>query len=70
MGSFCRPAKMMYHVERIHLRGRAPHAKRECYHPVCRSQRLVLEHVGHFKGHVEEVHGVKLRELRFVRVLR
>jgi len=67
MGSFCRPAKMMDHVERIHLKGRDPHAKIECYHPVCKSQGLVLEHVEHFKGHVQTVHGVKLREPRFVR---
>ncbi|KAH7418882.1 FluG domain-containing protein, partial [Cadophora sp. MPI-SDFR-AT-0126] len=67
MGSFCRPAKMMDHVERIHLKGRDPHAQIECYHPVCKSQGLVLEHVEHLKGHVETVHGVKLREPRFVR---
>ena len=67
IGSFCRPAKMMDHVERIHLEGRDPHAKIKCYHPACKSQGLVLEHVEHFKGHVEEVHGVKLREPRFVR---
>ncbi|KAH6704125.1 hypothetical protein BKA61DRAFT_739939 [Leptodontidium sp. MPI-SDFR-AT-0119] len=64
IGSFCRPAKMMDHVERIHLKGRDPHAKIECYHPVCKSQGLVLEHLEHFKGHVETVHGIKLRELR------
>ncbi|KAH7379085.1 hypothetical protein BKA64DRAFT_564631, partial [Cadophora sp. MPI-SDFR-AT-0126] len=67
MGSFCRPANMMDHVERIHLKGRDPHAQIECYHPVCKSQRLVLQHLEHFKGHVETVHGVKLREPRFVR---
>ncbi|KAH6700012.1 hypothetical protein BKA61DRAFT_450455, partial [Leptodontidium sp. MPI-SDFR-AT-0119] len=61
MGSFCRPANMMDHVERIHLKGRDPHAQIECYHPVCKSQRLVLQHLEHFKGHVETVHGVKLR---------
>ncbi|KAH9206317.1 hypothetical protein DL95DRAFT_429610 [Leptodontidium sp. 2 PMI_412] len=54
MGSFCRPAKMIDHVERIHLKGRDSHAKIECYHP-------------HFKGHVKIVHSVKLREPRFVR---
>ena len=37
MGSFCRPAKMMDHVERIHLKGRDLHAKIECYHPLCKS---------------------------------
>ncbi|KAH7364024.1 hypothetical protein BKA65DRAFT_572127 [Rhexocercosporidium sp. MPI-PUGE-AT-0058] len=40
IGSFCRPAKMMDHVERIHLEGRDPHAKIECYHPACKSQGL------------------------------
>lgn len=67
MGSFCPPVKMMDHVERIHIGGRDPHAKIECYHPACKSQGLILQHVEHFKGHVEKVHGVKLREPRFVR---
>ena len=69
MGSFCCSAKMMDYVERIYLylKGRGPHAKIECYHPVCKSQGLVLEHLEHFKGHVETVHGIKLRDLRFVR---
>ena len=66
MGSFCRPAKMMDHVERSHLKGRDPHAKIECYHPACKSQELVLEHVEHFKGHVQTVHGIRLRQPRFV----
>ncbi|XMA20273.1 hypothetical protein WAI453_013064 [Rhynchosporium graminicola] len=66
IGSFCRPTKMIDHVERIHLKGRDPRAKIECFHPACKSQGLVLEHVEHFKGHVEKVHGVKLREPRFV----
>ena len=55
------------HIIRSYLKGRDPHAKIECYHPACKSQELVLEHVEHFKGHVEIVHGVKLREPRFVR---
>ncbi|KAH9204579.1 hypothetical protein DL95DRAFT_319174, partial [Leptodontidium sp. 2 PMI_412] len=65
IGSFCRLAKIIDHVKRIHLKGRDLHAKIECYH-----LGLVLEHVKYFKGHVEEVHGIKLRELRFVRLLK
>ena len=66
MGSFCRPAKMMDHVERTHLKGKDPEARIECYHPTCKSQGLVLEHLQHFKNHVQTVHGVTLREPRFV----
>lgn len=60
--SFCRPAKMMDHVERNHLKGRDPEARIECHHPTCRSQGLVLKHLQHFKNHVESVHGIKLRK--------
>jgi hypothetical protein len=62
MGEFCRPAKMMDHVESIHLKGRDPKAKIECCHPTCRSQGLVLEHLQHFKNHVEFVQKITLRE--------
>jgi hypothetical protein len=67
MGSFCRPSKMMDHVERNHLKGKDLEARIECCHPTCKSQGLVLEHVQHFKSHVQTVHGVTLREPRFVR---
>ncbi|KAG9230110.1 hypothetical protein BJ875DRAFT_385852, partial [Amylocarpus encephaloides] len=65
IGSFYRPTKMIDHVKRIHLKRRDLHAKIECYH-----LGLVLEHVKYFKGHVKEVHGIKLRELRFIRPLK
>jgi hypothetical protein len=61
MGSFCRPAKMMDHVERIHLKGQDPEARIECCHPTCKSQGLVLKHLQHFKNHVQSVHGISLR---------
>jgi Protein of unknown function (DUF3435) len=62
MGSFCRVSKMRDHVERIHLKGVDPEKTFSCYHPVCKSQGLVLEHLQHFKNHVQKVHEVSLRE--------
>ncbi|TVY14767.1 hypothetical protein LARI1_G008250 [Lachnellula arida] len=70
IGSFCRPAKMMDHVERVHLKGKDPDARIECCHPICKSQGLILEHLQHFKSHVQTVHGITLREPRFVRLTR
>ncbi|TVY12529.1 hypothetical protein LARI1_G009432 [Lachnellula arida] len=70
IGSFCRPAKMMDHVERVHLKGKDPDARIECCHPTCKSEGLILEHLEHFKGHVQTVHGITLREPRFVRLTR
>jgi hypothetical protein len=61
VGSFCRPAKMMDHVERIHLKGHDPKARIECCHTTCKSQGLVLKHLAHFKNHVQSVHGISLR---------
>jgi hypothetical protein len=66
-GSFCRLAKMMDHVERIHLKGKDPEARMEYCHPTCKSQGLVLKHLNYFKNHVQTVHGITLREPRFVR---
>jgi hypothetical protein len=62
IGSFCRPAKMMDHVERIHLRGKDPEARTECCHPTCKSQGLILKHLQHFKNHVLSVHGISLQK--------
>ena len=67
MGSYCRPAKMMDHVESKHLKEKDPQAKIECCHPTCKSQGLVLKHLQDFKRHVQKVHGITLREQRFVR---
>lgn len=61
IGSFCRPAKMMDHVERVHLKDQDPEARIECRPPICKSQGLVLEHLQHFKSHVQSVHGIRLR---------
>ncbi|KAF7912284.1 uncharacterized protein EAF01_001305 [Botrytis porri] len=61
VGSFCRPAKMMDHVERVHLKGQDPGARMKCYHPICKSQGLVLKHLERFKSHVQSVHGITLR---------
>ena len=65
--SFYRLAKIIDHVEWIHFKGKDPEAKIEYYHPIYKSQGLVLEHVQHFKSHIQTVHGITLREPRFVR---
>ncbi|PVH70111.1 hypothetical protein DL98DRAFT_437647, partial [Cadophora sp. DSE1049] len=70
MGFFYRLAKIIDYVERIHFKGRDLHAKIECFHLVCKSQGLVLEHLEHFKGYVQTVHGIKLREPRYVRLIK
>jgi hypothetical protein len=54
---------MMDHVERKHLKGKDPDARIECCHPTCKSQGLILEHLQHFKNHVQAVHGIALRGL-------
>ncbi|KAH9204360.1 hypothetical protein DL95DRAFT_319608, partial [Leptodontidium sp. 2 PMI_412] len=66
-GGYYRLSTMMDHVERDHFQGKDPQAKIECCHLTCKSQGLILEHLEHFKGHVQIVHGIKLREPRFVR---
>jgi hypothetical protein len=67
--TFSRPAKMMDHVE-AHLRREQAETgskKVKCRHPVCEVAGLILKHVMDFKNHVESVHGVRLREQRYVR---
>ncbi|OBT53129.1 hypothetical protein VE04_05757 [Pseudogymnoascus sp. 24MN13] len=61
-GEFCRPATMMNHVERIHFKGLNPKAKIECHYPRCKSLGVVLEHLQHFKSHIQLVHNITLRE--------
>lgn len=63
--TFSRPAKMMDHVE-SHLR-RELGPTVACRHPVCEAARLVLETVNQFKYHVQVVHGITLRDPRYVR---
>ena len=61
ISTFCRPSKMMDHVERIHLRGVSTDQTIPCPHPVCKSCGLVLNNLMHFKNHVQTVHGISLR---------
>jgi hypothetical protein len=63
--TFSRPAKMMDHVE-SHLR-KEPGPTIACRHPVCKAAGLVLKTVNEFKYHVQVVHGITLREPRYVR---
>ena len=67
--TFCWPAKMMDHVKAHLCRERAETRSEQvrCRHPVYEAAGLVLKHVNHFKNHVETVHGVTLREQRYVR---
>ncbi len=48
-----RPAKMMDHVDKEHLRTRATSATIDCPHPVCKEGSVVLHGLQHFKSHVE-----------------
>lgn len=59
--SYCRPSKMMDHVERSHLREIRPSQPIPCRHPTCKSKGLLLENTMHFKNHVQAVHGISLR---------
>jgi hypothetical protein len=63
--TFSRPAKMMDHVE-SHLR-LEPADRIGCRHPVCQAAGLVLGNIHQFKGHVQTVHGITLRDPWFVR---
>jgi hypothetical protein len=64
MRTFSKPDKMMDHVER-HLQKKAAGAF-ECCHPVCRAEELLLNNVIHFKNHVEMVHGIRLRDPKYI----
>jgi Protein of unknown function (DUF3435) len=67
--SFCRPAKIMDHVKRIHFKGKDPNARIECYYLTCKSQKLVLQYLDDFKGYVQTVHSITLREPKFMRLI-
>jgi hypothetical protein len=64
--SFRRVSHMMDHVENVHLKYLAADENFICHHPVCKSEDVVLNDVNHFKNHVQVVHGITLREPRFV----
>jgi hypothetical protein len=67
--TFCRPAKIMDHVEahlhRERAETRSKHVR--CRHPVYKGTGLVLEGIHEFKNHVREVHGINLRNPWYVR---
>ena len=60
---FCwsRPAKMMDHTENEHFNRFTPDSDIPCPHPRCRTEKLVLDGVLHFKSHALGVHKIKLR---------
>jgi hypothetical protein len=61
MFCWCRPAKMMDHVEKVHLDSLKPESEVPCPHPGCRSKEVVLHGVSHLKRHALEVHRITLR---------
>jgi hypothetical protein len=64
--SFRRVSHIMDYVESVHLKYLAADEKFICYHPVCKSEGVVLNDINHFKNHVARVHGITLREPRYV----
>lgn len=61
MFCYSRPAKMMDHIENVHLDQFQPGAKIPCPHPACREDQVVLDGVQHFKAHAMTHHKIKLR---------
>ena len=59
---YARPAKMMDHVEKDHLRETNGSSAITCPHPTCRSDGIVLQGVLYLKNHVQRVHGVIMRD--------
>jgi hypothetical protein len=64
MHTFWKPNKIMDHVDR-HLQKKVAGAF-ECCHLVCRAEEVLLNNVVHFKNHVEMVHGIRLRDLKYI----
>lgn len=62
--TYSTPNKMMNHVE-SHLESVPTGQRISCRHPICQSEGLVLQHVNHFKSHVQKVHGITLRETKY-----
>ncbi|KAH6717379.1 FluG domain-containing protein [Leptodontidium sp. MPI-SDFR-AT-0119] len=56
--TFNRVSHMWDHVENVHLSKVPAEQRIICYHPVCKAQGLVLDHVMHFKNHVARVHKI------------
>jgi hypothetical protein len=62
MRSFKRVSHMMDHVENVHLRHERDKGRFVCRHPQCALFGDFLTSFDAFKKHVQQVHGVKLRE--------
>ena len=45
---------------------RITHMRAICKHPVCKYKSLVPSNMEHFKNYVQTVHGIRLREPRFI----
>jgi hypothetical protein len=58
--TYTTPHKMMNHID-SHLKEVPKSQRISCTHPVCQSEGLVLQHLQHFKNHVQTVHGISLR---------
>lgn len=58
---YCRPNKMMEHVQEAHLRKYASNDEINCEHPTCKANSLTLPSVMAFKRHTAKVHQINLR---------
>lgn len=58
---YCRPAVMYDHFDREHANELKTAKHISCNHPKCKEESLRFRNLGHFKNHVEKVHGVVLR---------
>ena len=58
---FSRVSHMMTHVENVHLKHKQQKGQFLCRHPLCKHLGNFLTSLDHFKNHVQQVHGVKLR---------
>jgi hypothetical protein len=61
MFCWCRPAKMMDHIEKVHLDPLKLDSRISCPHPGCQSNEVVLHGISHLKRHAQEVHKITLR---------
>ncbi|OXV05933.1 hypothetical protein Egran_06299 [Elaphomyces granulatus] len=55
---YCRPSVMYDHFDREHAQ--QLRTQISCNHPKCKGE-APFQHLNHFKGHVQETHGIKLR---------
>ena len=58
---FSRVSHMMTHVENVHLKHKRRQGRFLCQHPHCKHLGDFLTSLDHFKNHVQQVHGVRLR---------